>query len=884
MTNYKMTLQPNKNENLWIQPYKLIRPSINQKLLARERLLTLLDQCESVPLACVFSPAGFGKSALVVDWIQQRQHQHGWYSLDINDNDPNYFASHLIYAIHAASNGGCPRSIALVEQQEYANLHSLLSKAMIEVAQTGQGFFMVLDDVHTVTNPVIVQALRHWLRLLPPQIHVILCCQNEPPISLSAFRVKGQLIEISADQLAFTEQETQEFLQKNVVFNVEASLTKELTQKIGGWPAALQLMTHCANSAEDLIDASGRLGQGAFEVDEFLIHEVIGQQPEKIQHFLYDICVFEQFNESLCQAMLNDVNCNALIHELEQRQLFIHRVQGQERWYRFQDILRESLLKQLQTNHPEQFSESQKKAVRAYLQQGLFIEAVQLGLQLKQEDAVLTILSSAGLELYRRGQFSTLVKLFSCVSPDCIKQDNHLTLLYAWVLLATYREGDVLKLFDDKTLAENETVFAEYSVANAQAAINVEAFELAQQLAEQAKVILPTDSFVSHTVVYSVLGQSALCRGELNHALTLLNDAERYAFEHKLVQQRLWSMCLISDVHTACGNLDKALSVQQSAIDMAHDNCIETVLHMEFLYRNRTQLLIEQGDLTQADRLLLKSEGVIEPLGNYGLLNIHVHRGMIALWRGQHEEARKLAFQVSYLLQSYDYHTDWLAHAVEFLMAAELTGILDFEPHFIWRDKHLNCSANNHFYQHYQRVYSVFLYHNGEQEKALSRLQAQTELAEKVGLNLQALKNRLLLNLWKDDAGAQARWVADLPQLKALKPLMSLWLSALFAGNPAERSWPDWNVWFSQPKAEDDHGTHNEQLLSVLNEQYADPNDLVTPKELQVLLLIGAGLNNDEIASSMYIAVSTVKSHIRRLYRKLNISRRAQAIEICRYL
>ncbi len=883
-----MSLNKNNNQSLWIQPYKLITPSINQRLLARERLLTLLDQSQSIPITCVYSPAGFGKSTLVVNWLQERKLANGWYSLDINDNEPSYFANHLIYALHHASGGQCPLTLALVQQQEYANLHSLLAKAMMEIAQSPNSFFIVLDDLHTLTNPIILDALRHWLKLLPAQVHVILCCQNEPPMSLSAFRVKGRLIEIGAEQLAFNEAETAQFLAQNLDFQVPATVAQELAALTAGWPAAMQLITRSARSAADLLDASGRLGQGAFEVDEFLIQEVLLQQPEKIQNFLLNICVFEQFNAALCDSLLGTQDSDSLIYELEQRQLFIHRVEGQERWYRLQDIFRDSLLKQQLKLGSEQQQALLGRAVDAYLDNQLIIEGVQLGLNLKQESVVLSILSRSGIDLYRRGQFNTLTKLFDCVRVETVKQDARLTLLLSWVLLATYREDDVGKLLQDCVADAQDVpaeVWAEHSVAQAQAAINVEEFERAQMLAEQAINQLKPDSFVSRTVTYSVLGQSALCRGELSNAVSLLKEAEKHAFENKLVQQRLWSMCLISDAYTAWGQIDTALAVQQSAIDMAHDNCIEDVLHMEFLYRNRTHLLIEQGDLSQADRLLLKSEQVIEPLGNYGLLNIHVHRGLIALWRGQQDVARNLAFQVNYLLQSYEYHTDWLAYANEFLMACQRAGVIDFEPHLVWREKHLNCPPNNHFYQHYQRLYAIHGYFQGDRQGAIATLKSLVNTADHFGLRLQSLKSKILLALWHNNEEGLKIWAAELAQLVELKPLQSLWLSSLFCDEPMTREWPDWNIWFSQHQVSSVTTTQqNDQLLENLNAQYADPQDLVTPKELQVLLLIGAGLNNDEIASSMHIAVSTVKSHIRRLYRKLDINKRSQAIQICQHL
>ena len=125
------------------------------------------------------------------------------------------------------------------------------------------------------------------------------------------------------------------------------------------------------------------------------------------------------------------------------------------------------------------------------------------------------------------------------------------------------------------------------------------------------------------------------------------------------------------------------------------------------------------------------------------MLNIHVQRGQIALWRGQTESARNLAFQVNYLLQNYEYHTDWLAHANEFLLACQSSGILEFEPNCIWRQKHLLCAPENRFYQHYQRAYAIRHYLAGNKVQAIAQLRRLILVAEQVGLTLQAFKNKL---------------------------------------------------------------------------------------------------------------------------------------------
>ena len=54
----------------------------------------------------------------------------------------------------------------------------------------------------------------------------------------------------------------------------------------------------------------------------------------------------------------------------------------------------------------------------------------------------------------------------------------------------------------------------------------------------------------------------------------------------------------------------------------------------------------------------------------------------------------------------------------------------------------------------------------------------------------------------------------------------------------------------------------------------------LTRKEWQVLSLIHAGLSNEKIAKQLEVAPSTIKTHIRSLYQKLNISQRSEAIEI----
>ncbi|MDX1506438.1 MAG: LuxR C-terminal-related transcriptional regulator, partial [Spongiibacter sp.] len=58
----------------------------------------------------------------------------------------------------------------------------------------------------------------------------------------------------------------------------------------------------------------------------------------------------------------------------------------------------------------------------------------------------------------------------------------------------------------------------------------------------------------------------------------------------------------------------------------------------------------------------------------------------------------------------------------------------------------------------------------------------------------------------------------------------------------------------------------------------------LTEREREVLQLIGAGMSNPQIAAELVIAVTTVKTHVRNIYGKLNVSSRFQAVERAREL
>ncbi|MFL6612879.1 MAG: transcriptional regulator MalT, partial [Pantoea agglomerans] len=187
-------------------PAKLSRPVRLEGTVIRERLLQKLTAAGNYRLVLVTSPAGYGKTTLVSQWAAGKS-DLGWVSLDEGDNQPERFADYLIAALQQATHGGCPRSELLAQKRQYVNLNALFSQLFIELVEWQQPLWLIVDDYHLITNPVIHDAMRFFLRHQPENLTLILMSRNLPQLGIANLRVREQLIELGSQQLAFTHQE-----------------------------------------------------------------------------------------------------------------------------------------------------------------------------------------------------------------------------------------------------------------------------------------------------------------------------------------------------------------------------------------------------------------------------------------------------------------------------------------------------------------------------------------------------------------------------------------------------------------------------------------------------------------------------------------------------
>ncbi len=222
-------------------PSKLSRPVRHEATVKRERLIRKLSAAGNYRLVLVTSPAGYGKTTLISQWAADKA-DLGWYSLDESDNQPERFADYLIAALQQATHGSCSRSEALANKRQYVNLNALFTQIFNELHAWHQPLWLIIDDYHHITNPVIHEAMRFFLRHQPENVTLVVLSRNLPQLGIANLRVREQLMELSSQQLAFTHQEAQQFFDARLPAPLESEDAGRLCDDVAGWATALQLI------------------------------------------------------------------------------------------------------------------------------------------------------------------------------------------------------------------------------------------------------------------------------------------------------------------------------------------------------------------------------------------------------------------------------------------------------------------------------------------------------------------------------------------------------------------------------------------------------------------------------------------------------------------
>jgi len=884
-------------------PSKLSRPVRLDHTVVRERLLAKLSGANNFRLALVTSPAGYGKTTLISQWASGKT-DLGWYSLDEGDNQQERFASYLIAAIQQATNGHCVTSEVMVQKRQYASLSSLFSQLFIELAEWHRPLYLVIDDYHLITNPVIHESMRFFLRHQPENLTLVILSRNLPQLGIANLRVRDQLLEVGSQQLSFTHQEAKQFFDCRLKSPIEVAESSRLCDDVAGWATALQLIALSARHNNSSTQQSARRlsGINASHLSDYLVDEVLDSVDQSTRQFLLKSSLLRSMNDALIVRVTGEDNGQMRLEEIERQGLFLQRMDDSGEWFSYHPLFGSFLRQRCQWELATELPDIHRAAAESWMAQGFPSEAIHHALAAGDAHMLRDILLNHAWSLFNHSELALLEESLRALPWDSLLENPRLVLLQAWLMQSQHRYSEVNTLL---ARAEQEmkgemdaALHGEFNALRAQVAINDGNQEEAQRLALGALEELPLANFYSRIVATSVHGEVLHCKGDLTRSLSLMQQTEQMARRHDVWHYALWSLIQQSEILFAQGFLQAAWETQEKAFTLIRDQHLEQLPMHEFLLRIRAQLLWAWARLDEAETTARHGVDVLsayQPQQQLQCLGLLVQ---CSLARGDLDNARNHLNRLENLLGNGQYHSDWVSNADKVrVIYWQMTGDKKSAANWL-RQTPKPEFANNHFLQSQWRNIARAQILLGEFEPAEMVLEELNENARSLRLMSDLNRNLLLQNqlYWqsgrKNDAqrvllealqlanrtGFISHFVIEGETMaQQLRQLIQLNTLPELDQHRAQRILREINQHHRHKFAHFDE-TFVERLLTHPEVPELIRTSPLTQREWQGLGLIYSGYSNEQIAGELAVAATTIKTHIRNLYQKLGVAHRQDAV------
>ena len=249
----------------------------------------------------------------------------------------------------------------------------LVGLLLNEISHGTEHLTLVLDDYHLIHNNAIHHSLGYLLHRQPPQLQIMLLTRADPPLALARLRVQGRLSELRAADLRFTDAESAAFFGCILTAQLSPAALNSLLESIEGWPAGLQL---AALSLQGLPELESEAFVSAFDGRErfvlsYLIEEVLGRQPPRIQTFLLHTSVLRTLTPALCTAVTGYADARQILLQLAAENLFIFPLQDLGEWFRYHRLFAGALRSHLEDTQPDLIPELRRRATAWYAAQGI---------------------------------------------------------------------------------------------------------------------------------------------------------------------------------------------------------------------------------------------------------------------------------------------------------------------------------------------------------------------------------------------------------------------------------------------------------------------------------------------------------------------------------
>ena len=629
---HKGLIRPyNNSMSTSILTTKLYIPSPRPKVVFRPRLIARLDEGLYHKLTLISAPAGFGKTTLISEWVARSERATAWLSLDEGDNDLARFLAYLVAALQTITAELGEGLLAGLQSPQPPHIESMLTILLNEIAATPGNFILVLDDYHAIDAQPVDQVLTFLLEHLPPQMHLVIVTREDPQLPLARLRARGQLTELRAADLRFTPAEAAEFLNQMMGLNLSAEDIAALETRTEGWIAGLQMAALSMQGRSDTASfIQAFTGSHRFVLD-YLVEEVLQRQPERVRSFLLQTAVLDRLSGSLCDAVIRREDGRGMLDTLERGNLFVVPLDDRRQWYRYHHLFADVLQARLMEEWPGQVSTLHRRASEWYEQNGQRSDAIRHALAAEDFGWAADLIELAGPIVQESSQTATWLGWVRALPDELIRIRPVLSVWYAYALLGVGEmEAAEVRLTDaerwlepvgsmDKRLEypiaqmvvvdeeQFRTLPATIAVARAYHAQTLGDVSGTVKYAQRALALSPEGEQLRRGQATALLGMTYWASGDLEAANRTFTNYTMKLRTAGNIPDAISTTCVVAEIRMALGRLREAVSTFEQLLQFVVGRGEPMPPDTADLYRGLGEIYREQGDLKAAVQQLLRS-------------------------------------------------------------------------------------------------------------------------------------------------------------------------------------------------------------------------------------------------------------------------------------
>ena len=849
-------------------------------------------------MTLISAPAGSGKTSLLRAWAARPGQPHPLALVQVQrgQQDAQQFWLALLDAIwHASLTADRAEPPAATPD---FNASAMVDRVLSELADA-HGVTLVIEDLHELHSAEAPTQLTRLLTSLPPRVHAILTTRHDVRLRLHQLRLAGELAEIRAADLRFSERETRELLEASGITLSEAGAAL-LHQRTEGWAAGLRLAALSLAGHPDPEQFVAEFSGSDRTVAEYLLAEMLDRQPLEVQDLLLRTSLLDRVNGELADLLTGRPGSEQVLLALQDANAFVESLDLGRTWFRYHHLFADLLRLELRRTLPAEIPALHRRAAGWFSRNGQAAEAIRHTQAAGDWPEAARLLADHSFSLTLDGQAQTMQALVRAFPPGADHPE-----------LALVRAGgDLVQGRLDEAAAHLEVAeaYAETTPPDRQRRLRVAIASLKLSLArrrghltgviEQARFLAspvtgPSDEDIA---LDSDLRAVALMNLGIAEAWSLgLPDAERHLREGAVLAREigrtyleigcLAQLAFAYIFHGAAMPQVQAFATTQrqcrEAIALAerHGWGTEPVIAPALMTLAGTMVFL--GEFDEGERWLRRTEQALQTdTGPDIRLLLHQTAAMLLAGRGRRHEALEEFGAAEHLASQLEGSQALASQVTGWQLATQARVGRPGEARALLAALDDDRASSGEI----SNARAVICLAEGDPAGALGALRDVLDGTAPVLGYVTVVEAHLLAGLAYRELGDQRAANREAERALAMSESDRLVLPFAMTGSQ--------ELLGALPRHQTAHGALLADILDVLHgsspaakeQPSLPPAEALSPGEHRVLRYLPTNLSRAEIAAELSVSLNTVSTHVRSIYAKLQVRDRSSAVQRAREL